>query len=293
MFKTVIFTILLSLLFSSCSKHEEKPDPLVITIDPWIGSAIFYYAHAKGWLEEANIELILTPSIAENMRVYEAGASDMFTATQHEFFKERKKNPDLTPIILYDRSFGGDMVMSNKSSAELKNSTEPIELFLENDSVNEEMANYWIKDNNISQERVRIHARPQNEIAKIKPDERQMVVVTYSPHNTALEQSGFTEIASTKNDHYLVVDAIYMSKKLYEQNKPSLQLLNNAKKRAIKAYRENPKEFYKSIRPYFPNLGFDDFLQMTKKLQWIDNQASPKLSKRLQDASFPQELLLP
>lgn len=293
MFKTVIFTILLSLLFASCSKQEEKPDPLVITIDPWIGSAIFYYAHAKGWLEEANIELILAPSIAENMRIYETGASDMFTATQHEFFKEREKRPDLIPVILYDRSFGGDMVMSNKSNDELKNSAEPIELFLEKDSVNEEIAHYWMSDNNISKERVNLHERPQNEIAKIMPDKRQMVVVTYSPHNSVLEQSGFMEIASTKNDHYLVVDAIYMSKKLYEENKPSLQLLNSAKKRAIKAYKENPKEFYKIIRPYFPDLSFEQFMQMAKNLQWIEERAPEKLSKRLDAILFPQELLLP
>jgi hypothetical protein len=90
MIKILLCSISLVLLLSSCSEVKEK-EPLVISVDPWVGSAPFYYAHAKGWLAQINIQLILASSIGENMRIFDSGASDMFTSTQHEYFTKRKE----------------------------------------------------------------------------------------------------------------------------------------------------------------------------------------------------------
>lgn len=289
----MILFFLLVVMFSSCSQKQEK-EPLVISVDPWIGSAPFYYAHAKGWLEKANIQLILAPSIGENLRIFESGASDMFTATQHEYFSERKTHPDLIPIIHYDRSFGGDIVMANRTNDQLLNSSEPIDMYFEADTVNEEMADYWMIDNNISEERVHVHPRVQDEIVKMKSDRTAspIVLVTYNPHNLILEKNGFHEIASTKNDNYLVIDAVYTSFKLYQQNKETFNKLSDAAKRAIKAYETNPKEFYETIKPYFGNPSYKDFLAMKKNVQWFAQSPSPELSKRLTNIEFPTKDLI-
>ncbi|MDQ1297797.1 MAG: NitT/TauT family transport system substrate-binding protein [Campylobacterota bacterium] len=277
-----------ALMLSSCSEVTQK-DPLVLSVDTWIGLAPFYYAHSKGWLEEANVQLILTPSIGENLHIYESGASDMFTATQHEYFRERKTHPDLVPIIHYDRSFGGDIVMANKTNEELVNSGDVIDLYLETDTVNEEMANYWIADNNISKKRVRIHARDQDEIVKMKSDgaASPMVLVTYNPHNLILERNGFHEIASTKNDNYLVIDAVYASSHLYRTHKETFYQLSDAAKRAMKAYETDPKEFYEKVKPYFGNPTYAQFVAMKYNVQWFASPPSAKLTQRLKSMQFP------
>lgn len=281
------------LILSSCSEVQEKP-PLVISVDPWIGSAPFYYAHAKGWLKEANIELILTPSIGENLRIFEAGASDMFAGTQHEYFRERKKHPDLMPIIHYDRSFGGDIVMANRTNKELINSDEMIALYFEADTVNEEMAEYWIADKNISKERLRIHIRVQDEIVKMRSDATTspMVLVTYNPHNLILEKHGFREVASTKNDNYLVIDAVYSSSKLYHQNPQTFKQLSKAIKAAMRAYETNPKEFYEKVKPYLGNPTYDEFIKMRQNVQWFQTPPSEKLDQRLKKIHFPTKELI-
>lgn len=293
MIKTILLAVAVLLMFSSCSQTQEK-DPLVISVDPWVGSAPFYYAHAKGWLREANIELIRAPSIGENLRIFESGASDMFTATQHEYFKERKLFPDLIPIIHYDRSYGGDIVMANRTNEELIKSDEVINLYFETDTVNEEMVNYWIKDKNISKDRLRIHPRVQDEIVKMKstPPEPPMVLVTYNPHNLILEKNGFQEIASTKNDNYLVIDAVYTSAKLYRQNSDTFKQLSTIVKRSIKAYEANPKEFYEHVKPYFGNPTFDEFVAMRQNLQWFDVPPPESLTQRLETIGFPTKELI-
>lgn len=293
MVKRVISFFILGLFLSSCSEPSEKP-PLVISIDPWIGSAPFYYAHAKGWLEEANIQLVLAPSIAENLRIFESGASDMFTATQHEYFRERKTHPDLIPIIHYDRSFGGDIVMANRISRELRKSNEPIDLYLEADTVNEEMADYWMNDNTIAKNRVRMHTRAQDEIVKMKTSstDKPIVLVTYNPHNLILEKNGFREIASTKNDHYLVIDAVYVSSRLYHQNIQTFKKLNDARKRAIKAYETDPKEFYEKVKPYFANPTYREFVAMKQNVKWFAAPPSVQLMERLKKIHFPTRDLI-
>jgi len=289
-----IITILAILMLSSCSEVEETP-PLVISVDPWIGSAPFYYAHAKGWLEEVNIQLLLAPSIGENLRIFESGASDMFTATQHEYFRERKRHPDLIPVIHYDRSFGGDIVMANRTNEELVNSNEAIDLYMETDTVNEEMANYWITDNNISKERLFIHSRVQDEIVKMKSDRvtSPIVLVTYNPHNLILEKNGFHEIASTKNDNYLVIDAVYTSSNFYHKNKETFNQLSRMAKRAIKAYEANPKEFYEKVKPYFGNPTYEEFTAMKHNVQWFVQPPPAKLTQRLKAIQFPIKHLIP
>lgn len=293
MIKRVVSSFVFALLLSSCSKAPEKP-PLVISIDPWIGSAPFYYAHAKGWLQEANIQLVLAPSIAENLRIFESGASDMFTATQHEYFRERKTHPDLIPIIHYDRSFGGDIVMANRTSNELKNNNEYIDLYLEADTVNEEMADYWMHDNNIAKNRLRMHTRAQDEIVKMKTSsaDKPIVLVTYNPHNLLLEKNGFREIASTKNDHYLVIDAVYVSSKLYYKNIKTFKKLNDARKRAINAYETDPKEFYERVKPYFANPTYSEFVAMKQNVKWFAAPPSVQLTERLKKIQFPTQDLI-
>jgi len=293
MIKTLFVSVVFSLIFSSCSEVAQR-QPLVISIDPWIGSAPFYYAHAKGWLAEANIQLILAPSISENLRIFESGASDMFTSTQHEFFRERKTHPDLIPIIHYDCSFGGDVIMANRSNQQFQDSNEMIDLYLEADTVNEDMAKYWINDNNISKERLRVHARPQDEIVKMVSDinSSPMVVVTYNPHNLLLKKHGFTEIASTKNNRYLVIDVVSISSKLYHKNIQTLAKLNDAYKRAIQVYETNPREFYEKVKPYFANPSYDEFVVMKQNIQWLKGAPSAELSKKMEMIRFPTKDLI-
>lgn len=285
--KTVCGWIITVLLLTSCS--QPKQEPLVISTDVWIGAAILYYAREEGWLKEADIQMLQARSINENIQFFESGASDIFTGTQHEYKREKSIRPDLIPIFIYDRSYGGDVVMANRTLEQLRRSEEKIDVYLEADSVGEELFEYLTQFEGIAKERLVRHSRTQDEISTISAaaETSPKIVITYNPHDLALKKSGFVEIASSKDDRYLVIDAVYVSSKLYHKYPERFAQLRSALERSLRAYDTNPKAFYEKVKIYLGNPSYDEFMQMRRNIQWIDNKPSKEMQKRLEEIQFP------
>jgi NitT/TauT family transport system substrate-binding protein len=294
--KTLAWLIVLATLLTSCTSSPKTTDekPLVLSTDVWIGASLIYYAHSMGWLREANIELLQAQSIGENMQLFESGASDIFTGTQHEYQRERKLRPDLVPVLVYDRSYGGDVVMSNRSLEQLRNSSGPIKVYLEADSVSEEILAYLIRFEGLPEERIVVHNRTQEEMERINGSGRipPTIIVTYNPHDLALVKKGFVQIASSKDNRYLVIDAVYAPSRIVRNHKQQLQMLDQILKRSEQAYLQDSKEFYEKVKPYLGNPSYDEFLSMRKNILWGRDMSTGKLQNELQKIDFPTEGLL-
>jgi hypothetical protein len=58
--------------------------------------------------------------------------------------------------------------------------------------------------------------------------------------------------------------------------------------KAVSAYHANPKSFYKGVKPYLNNVGFEEFEQMRTNIRWINNEAlSPVMKKKLEEINYP------
>lgn len=283
------------LILSSCSDVGEKP-PLVISTDTWIGAAPLYYAHAKGWLREANIEILQCDSIKENLERYNSGAADIVTGTVHEYHRLKQKHSDLIPIIIYDRSYGGDVILSNKTLLQIRQSKSKTDLYLEKNTVNEEMLNAFLAENNFSKEQFTLYDRTQREIAKLNAlDSRKAVIaITYSPNDILLKKQGFFEIASSKNDHYLIVDGFYISRTMALTHAAETKALRAAFARGVEAYRRNPKNFYETVNPYLGGVSYEEFTAMVDTIQWMDDHTlSATMLQQLEKSHFSTKELLP
>lgn len=289
MSKTAAFLLLfIGMMMTSCSQSIQKP--IVISTNAWIGYSPLFYAREMGWLKEADIELISVVSLGESMHLYDAGASDGFTGTQHEFEKQREQYSDLIPIILFDRSNGGDAVMSNRSVEELSRSSEKIDVYMEIDSINEDLLNYFIAKYGIGKSRLNLHNRIQDEIQLIKnvPSSGPVIIVTYDPYNLALEKNGFTEVASTReNTDLFVVDAMYVRSPLYYERKQQFEQLNAIIMRSIKVLKKDPKGYFQKVKPYLDNPSYAEFNHMLQNIEWIHGKPSAELLKRMEDIQLP------
>lgn len=291
----VLISGILSAMFilCGCSPVEEKP--LVVSVDTWIGASPLYYAHAMGWLKEANIQILQADSIEENLNLYESNASDVVTGTEHEYFRLKKVHKDLIPVIIYDRSYGGDVILSNRTVQQLLQPDTKMSVYVELDTVGEDMLNYLIAEHNLSKGKMKIYNRSQEEIKRVgNPNsDDAFIMVTYNPHDLALKKQGFKEIASSKNDHYVVVDSFMTSRQVYNQHKKQLQTLKTLMDKAVSAYHANPKSFYKAVKPYLNNVGFEEFEQMRANIRWINNEAlSPVMKKKLEEINYPVDELI-
>ena len=109
--KLLVVLLLISAALSGCG--DSLDDRMKISTTNWIGFTPLFYADAKGWLAPYNIELLQVVSLSENIYLFEAGNSDAFVGTQYEYNILASSDPQLVPVMLFDRSFGGDVVMSN------------------------------------------------------------------------------------------------------------------------------------------------------------------------------------
>ena len=281
------------LVLNGCTKQDEKP--IVISSDIWIGATPLYYAHAKGWLKEINIEMLQAGSIEANLNMYETHASDLVTGTQHEYQRLRKTHPDIVPTIIYDRSYGGDMVLSNRTVEQIKNSKEKIDVFMEIDTVGEDMFGYFLAENNLSKEQFNIYSRNQEEIelTQNSAGSGPIVIATYNPHDLILKEHGFKEVASSRSDRYLVIDGIYCTRTIAKKHKEQIKALKGLLEKAVDDYNKNPKLFYTTVKSYLGHPSYTEFEQMRSNIKWVKNEElSETMKRKMVDMHYPVSELI-
>ncbi len=288
---SLFFSLLLFL--SACSTPSQ--DPIKISATTWIGYTPLFYAKEKGWLDTINVKLINVVSLSENMYLYKSGNSDAYSGTQYEHSVLKNAMPSLVPIILFDRSNGGDIIMSNHSIESLQNSSAKIDAYLEMDSINYTLLEDFIHSYHIDEARINFIDRDQIDISTLKntQPEKQILIVTYVPYDSTLEKNGFKEILSTKNGlDLLVIDALFTTKENFNRHKQQYKELKRFIDDAVIALSKDPKEFYTAIRPYMANMSYEEFLASLDDIVWINSSVDKPLMDRMQNASFPTEDLL-
>jgi len=153
-----MFLILIAVFFISCSEKKE----LKIAANSWIGYTPLFYADAKGWLKNENIKLINTVSLAESVDLYRNNFIDAFAATQYEYSLLNRN--DVYAIMLFDKSNGADMIMINFPFNKTDQYKNKIDAFMEVNSVNYLLFEYFIKSNNLSKNIFNIHNLDQGQI---------------------------------------------------------------------------------------------------------------------------------
>ncbi|MDY0123077.1 hypothetical protein [Sulfurimonas sp.] len=293
MLRRVAFIILGALLFISCS--SEYNHKLKISATTWIGYTPLFYAKEMGWLEPLNIKLLNVSSLSENMYLYKAGNSDAYVGTQYEYNILSKEDSTLIPVMLFDKSHGGDVIMSNRTLDELTNSSDKIDVYLEMDSINYTLLEDFIKKSGINEERINYINEDQATISTLKSiiSDKPTIVVTYSPYDAEIQKKGFIKIASTKDKFdLLVVDAMFTTKKVLSEHRGQFEGLKKAVDRAVVELHKNPREFYEKVKPYILEIKYDEFRESLENIIWINESMSQKLKDRIKKEDFPIEDLI-
>ena len=285
---TILCLVFMSML-SACQRQPHD-HTLIISVTNWIGYTPLFYAKEKGSLDLLDIKLINVVSLSENIHLYKAGNSDVFGGTQYELSLLRTDIPELVPIIIFDRSKGGDKVMSNLSIPELQSSTGQIDTYLEMGSINIVILENFIRKFNIDESRINyIDISSLNTTQDSKP----LIAVTYIPYDTKLKENGFKELVSTKNGlELLVLGAIFTHKDELVAHKTQFQALKGLVDEALLALKDNPKEYYETIKPYFEGMTYQEFLTQLNDIEWINNNLEQSLKVSLEESSFSIKELL-
>lgn len=281
-------------LLTSCSTHKEASIKLVT--NAWIGYSPLFYAKEKGWLKEVNIEILPLVSLGESMMAFRSGGFDGLTGTQFEYQKLNALNSNLVPVIMFNRSNGGDMVMSNVSIKELQETSENIDVYLEVNSVNALVFDDFKKAHQLSQKTFNFINKDQLKIVtylKQKTANRPTIVVTYTPYNFELVNTGFQIIDSTRDAmNIIVLDALYVNQSVLTHHREDFNKLKIIINNAIHNLKQNPKEYYKVVKPYLENPSYEEFLQSIQGIVWLNETIPPALIKKMNEINFQTRNLL-
>ena len=270
MLKRVIYYFVVVLLLTGCFDQKYQKS-LTIVSNAWIGYAPIFYAKEKGYLDELNIKVIPVVSLAEASDTFATGKADMVTATQHEYYKLKKQFSDIKPIILLDRSNGGDMILSNKTTKELKNAKN-IQAYLEVDSINMDVLDEYLKKNKISKKNIIFHNSDQSSLQSLKYTNKPTLIVTYTPYDYTFKKEGYFEVASTKNiESIVVIDALFTTKNVLEKNRDRIEKLKKIIDKSIKELGSDKKNSYKIIAAYLDNISYKEYVKSFITIKWINN----------------------
>ena len=292
MIKKFVCLLFVVLSFSSCVEDNKK---IKITTSTWIGYAPLFYAKEKNWLEPLNIKLLNVVSLSENMYLYKAGNADAFVGTQYEYNFLLQEDKTLIPIIIFDKSNGGDMILSNLTLDELSKTNKDIDAYLEIDSVNSILLNDFIRSNNLQDKKINYINEDQSNISRLKANEinNPTIIVTYTPYNNILEKNSFRELSSTKkSDDLLIIDGMYVKKDFYYENKETFVKLKKLVDDSIINLQNNPKEFYNTVKPYLTNISYEEFLSSLNDIIWLNKDIPTNILEKLDNSNFKTKDLI-
>lgn len=281
------------LFFGGCERGTQTP--VTISANAWIGYTPLFYAQQRGWLEKAGFKLAHVVSLGESLYLYETGRVQVFAGTQYEYLIMHAREKELRPVVMFDRSCGGDMVMGNRSIDHLLESTGRIDLYLEMDSVNRIVAEDFLSHFDIAEKRINFINMDQGRIAALKNAKTlgPTLIVTYFPHNMALERTGFRELASTADGLDLAVfDALFASKAWVRKRPDAFRALKSAIEYAVRDIRSDPRKVYGLVKGYLENPTYEEFTAALGRIEWIDTSRTKAMEVRIERAQLPVDALL-
>ncbi len=296
--KFIKYSLILVVLTLSTACSTQKETELKIIANSWVGYSPLFYAKESGWLAPLNIQLYTVISLGESLNIYETAELDAFTGTQYEFTHVQQKDSTLLPILLFDRSNGGDVIMANRTLNQLKNSTQPIEVYLEMHSVNQLVFKDFIQLNGLNDKTFNYINKDQLKIytlLKENKPEYPVIIASYSPYQQKLASLGLQKLASTQDGDglsLLIIDALFTSKEKLLKHQAQFTQLKTLINNALIALKKDPFEYYQKVKPYLENTSYPDFLSSLEGIKWLNQPLTKEQERRLNNIQFPTKDLL-
>ncbi|MGJ0329661.1 hypothetical protein NG755_08120 [Aliarcobacter cryaerophilus] len=288
----VILISLISIIFLTSCVNDKK-DKLRVVTSNWIGYTPLFYAREKGLLDKLNIQLLSVVSLSESLHTYKSKHADIFLGTQYEYEEAFKRDNQVVPIMLLNKSDGGDVVMSNLTLEEIKKEDKQIDVFLELSSVNSLVFDDFITKHNIKNKNFNYVNKDQSFIAQQKEFKNPTIVISYNPYNITLEKNGLKTLETTKdNIEILIVDAMFTTNDILIKYKDELKELKKIIDIAINDLKKDEKAYYDLIKDYLYDTSFEEFQQSLSNIKWINKNIDQNILDSLKEHNFPTKELL-
>lgn len=293
---SVVIVLLISIVAVSLYYYMSRPQTsseIRISTNPWVGFTPFIYAQEKGWLEKTPFRFMWLVDLTDNARLYQRGFTQGFTATQYELM-HFKGHHTIKPVFLIDHSYGADAILSNRTLEELRSVKSPIKVFLERGSLNEDFFEAFVKEQKMESLVFSQIDASQKNIGTLPMREDPVIIISYAPYLSELTKKGYQTIASTRTmNSFYVIDALFVDEKVIDANTQEFIRLREILTLAIKRFREDPKEYYTTIKGYLEGQTYEEFMASTEGIEWLHDTVPDTIVAHLNRQQVKTDRLLP
>lgn len=272
---------------------EVSRDEIRISSNPWVGFTPFIYAQEKGWLHDTPFHFVWQVDLTENVRLFERGFTQGFTATQYEMLHARNHNR-LKPVFLIDRSDGADVILSNRTLSELAAAKTPVSVYLERGSLQSDLFHAFVREYRLDGVKFELLNSAQKSMTLLLPGAGPIILVSYAPYASQIRDNGFRMIASTRTlKSFNVIDALFVNKDIISGERNQFIKLKRIYVRGVRAFQQDPKGYYETIHGYLEGQTFHQFMQSTQEIEWFVDPPGDKVLSQLNAQGIATDQLLP
>jgi len=291
-FVLVLLVAAVAVLYYYVNRPNEA-SKIHISTNPWVGFTPFIYAQEKGWLEKTPFQFMWLVDLTDNARLYERGFTQGFTATQYELF-HFKNHDTIKPVFLIDRSNGADAIVSNRSLQEIRDSKEPVDVYLERESLNEDFFEAFLRENGLNRDHFHKIDASQKSIVTLQPSQKPIVIISYEPYISKLYAKGFVPLASTRTmKTFFVIDALYMDEAVIEGREKEFRHLKELFQVSVERLKSDPHEYYQTVKGYLEGQSYEEFMHSVSQIEWLYEGQRNDIIEHLRKQKVGTDKLLP
>ncbi len=264
-------------------KPEKEVQTVRIGMVTFPGYAPFYLANDKGFFEDVNVELLRIEAIGDIRAAMNSGKIDMYIATHDIFQAIENQEPPGIGFLAVDESFGADgiAVTDNiKNIADLKGLIVGAEPGLPPYFI----LQYLLNKENMTLEDIDFRDISSQDAGNAFVANRLDAVGTYEPYlSKSVELRPNSKVLVSSADlNGLIVDIVFASKKLINENPEILEKVADGWFRAVDYYEGNKDESMKIMGKAF-GVSKEEMIDIKSGLSWLNKSENIQLFDKSQD----------
>gem|GEM_PF-779025 len=279
-FYPLLVLLLLALFSAGCGRKmpEQKLARITIAFQDWVGYGLFYLAQEKGFFQAEGLEIVFIDEQLDSARrdAFKQGMLDCEAGTIDLLVSKAALDTPVATVMEIDRSFGSDGIAAAENITKLEDLINK-KIAFSRDDVGETFISYLFLQKGLSLTNVIIVSTRPEETAQAFIEGRADACVTWEPYlSQALQKPGAHLLTSSREHPDIIVDTLNVRKDLIEHDPGLVKKLMRGWFKALKFYREQPKEGSEIIAKYY-KIAPGQYRKQVEGLKWIEypEQQSP------------------
>lgn len=278
----VVLAIMMVTIFLGCTKKEvteQKNSKTTIKIGmvTFPGYAPLYLAKEKKFFDDLNVELVRIESIGDIRAAMLGGKIDAYAATFDIFQTTQNVEPPGIGFLAIDESNGADGVIVNADIKNIKG--------LKGKRVGAEpgfppyfILQYMLNKESLTLKDVQLKDLASQDAGNAFVAGKLDAAGTYEPYLSKSKsmRTGSTILLSSKDTPGLIVDLLFASPKLMQENPGALKKVAEGWFKAVEYWKANPDESMTIMAKSF-GVAKDELLDIKTGLKWLTKEDNLKM----------------